>query len=112
MGGKPIEKAGGVKFIDDSSSVITTLDANFSSSGLSYTATEDCWVGYRLKVSANESRAQQLKIGTYEVAILNINTPDGGQIGGTIPLKKGQTLSTRTGYTTMSAVFTVYKMID
>ena len=101
-----------VGFID-TTRVIHTDDANFSTSGITeWTATEDCWAFVTLQ--AKNIYQAEFKIDGVNAFVVADNSKNGtNTIWGAvmIPIKKGQKISSRLNVNTVSCQVTVYGMI-
>lgn len=95
----------------DTTNVIVSLDSIKSANGLTWTATQDCYVYYILRsYNAEENLTAQLFIDGGMVANLSAQgQADLGEsnIGGILFLKKGQTISSRKS-NRVSASITAY----
>ena len=98
----------------DYSRLITTVDANWSSQGVNYTATEDCWVRCAFYFSARTYNVLYVDgVAVFETTIRYDPTTgtNDAEHDIFIPVKKGSVLTSRTGSTTTNAILSVYAML-
>jgi hypothetical protein len=72
------------------SSVITTKEGQ----GVSYTATENCWA--KILITATDTSTAIVYVDN--VQVVGLAGATGTAVTTLVPLKKGQTISTRTGH--------------